>query len=97
MDADETSDRGARTRVEVVHDRPGHLSTSIVEAVSEATGVPTEAMEVELNDVVDPDALNHLFADRLDGRPRRGGRVSFFMLDCLVEVYDDGRIVVEPR
>ncbi len=84
----------AEGRLEVVHEGDVHLGTAIVHAVSEATGVATEAMDVELNDIVDPDALNHLFADRLDGRPRAGGRVCFSMLDCEVRVFSDGRIVV---
>ena len=90
-----SGDRGGR--VEIVHDRPAHIATSIVQAVSEATGVPAEAMEVEIGDIVDPDALNHLFTDRIDGRPRRGGRVTFSMLDCHVEVRSGGRVVVDPR
>ena len=84
-------------RVEVVHDRPAHLATTVVQAVSEATGVPADAMETDLGDVVDPDALNHLFSDRLDGRSRRGGRVAFTMLGCRVEVDADGRVVVDPQ
>jgi hypothetical protein len=81
-------------RLEVLHEGDVHLGTAIVHAVSEATGVAVEAMDKELNDVVDPDALNHLFADRLDGRPRAGGHVSFSLLDCDVQVFSDGRIVV---
>jgi hypothetical protein len=81
-------------RVELFHDGEKHLGTAIVQAVSRAADVPVEAMEDELNDVVDPDALNHLFADRIDGRPRKGGTVAFTMEGCDVTVSSEGRIVV---
>lgn len=72
-----------------------HIGVTIVQALSEATGVPIEEMDAELNDFVDPDALDRLFAPRIDGEPRSGGRVAFSMLDCTVRVFSDGRVVVE--
>jgi hypothetical protein len=75
-------------------DRDVHIGTTIVSAVSEASGVPVAEMGVELNDVVDPDALNHLFADRLDGTPRLGGRVVFSMIGHVVTVSSDGTVTV---
>jgi len=80
--------------VVVQHTGEVHLGTTIVQAVSEATGVAPRDMETELNDVIDPDALNHLFADRLDGSPRQGGRVEFRLQNCRVTVDGDGRITV---
>jgi hypothetical protein len=89
-----------------VGDRPGavelrledhqHTATAVVKAVSEATDTPVSDIDVELNDVVDPDALDRLFAVRYDGTPRRGGTVSFEMYDCEVIVEKGGRVVAVP-
>lgn len=49
-----------------------------------------------LNQVVDPDALNKLFAPRKDGVQRVGGRVSFTLSGYHVTVYSEGRIVIDP-
>jgi hypothetical protein len=76
-------------------DEGGHVGTTVVRAVSEAVGVPPTDLPVELNDVVDPDAMDDLFAPRADGRPRAAGRVEFELLDCAVAVHADGRVVVD--
>ncbi|SDM54871.1 hypothetical protein SAMN04487949_2036 [Halogranum gelatinilyticum] len=73
------------------------LGMTVIDAVSQATGVPVTQMDVELNDYVDPDALDGLFADRFDGSPREGGRVVFSMLGCEIHVHGDGRVVVTPE
>lgn len=76
---------------------PGtHLGTTVVDAISEATGVPVWEMDAELNDHLDPDALDELFADRHDGTPREGGMLVFSMAGCEVRVYGDGRVIVTP-
>ena len=74
-----------------------HLGTTVVDAVSEATGVPVMEMDVELNQVVDPDALDELFADRFDGTPRDGGILLFSMMGCEVRIHGDGRVIVTPE
>ena len=63
--------------VEVVHDPDRHLGTTVVDAVGEAAGVAPNELPFELNDYVDPDALDALFATRPDGTSRAGGRVVF--------------------
>jgi hypothetical protein len=73
----------------------GHVGTTVVRAVSEAVGVRPTDLPVELNDVVDPDAMDDLFAPRADGKPRADGRVEFELLGCAVAVHADGRVVVE--
>lgn len=81
-----------------VQNHPGvHLGTTVVNAVSEATGIPVWEMDAELNDFLDPDALDELFANRHDGTPRKGGRLVFSMSRCEICVYGDGRIVVTPE
>ncbi|MFB6195146.1 MAG: HalOD1 output domain-containing protein [Haloplanus sp.] len=70
------------------------LSVTVVHAVLEATG--KDPMEVDLNAVVQPDALNRIFAPKHDGTPRAGGTVTFRLAGCRVTVDGDGEVVVEP-
>jgi hypothetical protein len=70
------------------------LSVTVVHAVLEATG--REPTDVNLNDVIQPDALNRIFAPKHDGTPRRGGTLRFEFADCLVTVDGDGEVMVEP-
>lgn len=65
-------------------DRRGTLCPAIVDAVSEATGIPADEMKRPLNDVVDVDALEQIFRSRLDGTPRSGGRIQFSYYGCAV-------------
>jgi hypothetical protein len=76
-------------------DEGRHVGTTVVRAVSEVVGVRPTELPVELNEVVDPDAMEDLFAPRPDGEPRADGRVEFELLDCAVVVHADGRVVVE--
>jgi hypothetical protein len=49
-----------------------------------------------LNDVVDPGALNALFAHKHNDTPRTGGSVSFSLSGYGVTVESDGRILIAP-
>ncbi|MFB6102137.1 MAG: HalOD1 output domain-containing protein [Haloplanus sp.] len=71
------------------------LSVTVVHAVLEATG--KEPTDVNLNAVVQPDALNRIFAPTHDGTPRNGGTLTFDFAGCRVTVDGDGEIVVEPN
>jgi hypothetical protein len=82
--------------VEFELDDRQHIGTAVVRAVSEAVGTPVTEIDVELNDIVDPDALNRLFAPRYDGTPRHGGRVIFEMSNCEVTVFESGRVRAVP-
>ncbi|MGM0590404.1 MAG: HalOD1 output domain-containing protein [Halobacteriota archaeon] len=82
--------------VEVQHDPETHLGTTIVHAVCRASGLEVDELGVELNEVVNPDALDRLFADRLDGTPRKGGKIVFSILDFEVTVDGSGHVVVTP-
>ena len=96
MDSDNDTARNAG-RVVVEHEGSAHIGATIVRAVGEATGIPTDRMGTALNDVIDPDALDQLFADRLNGTPRHGGRVVFTMLGCRVTLDGDGVVTVDPQ
>jgi hypothetical protein len=70
------------------------LSVTVVHAVLEVTG--KEPTAVNLNAVVQPDALNRIFGHQPDGTSRTGGTLSFELAGCRVTVTGDGRIRVDP-
>jgi hypothetical protein len=92
-DADEP-DPDTDGRVELTHDPAHHIGTTVARGVAAVTDTPADELDAVLNDYVDPDALDRLFAERLDGTDRVEGRVVFPMLGCRVEVYADYRVVV---
>ncbi|WP_255167282.1 HalOD1 output domain-containing protein [Natrononativus amylolyticus] len=74
------------------------LSYEIVDAVAEREGV--DATEIEppeyeaLYDVLNPEALEALFAPREDGTPRNPGRVEFTFCGYDMVVTSDGDVTV---
>jgi hypothetical protein len=70
----------------------GTLAADVIRAVGDELGTDPKNLDVELNDYVDPDALNDIFSSRLDGEDRTGGRVVFQMGECTVTVHADGRV-----
>lgn len=69
---------------DIAPDEP--ISKAVIRAVSAIEGKEPSSI-TPLADVVDPDALNALFATRTEGTPRTGGRVSF--------VYSQSRVTIE--
>lgn len=49
-----------------------------------------------LSRVLDPDALNALFAPQPDGEPRTGGRLSFTYSGCRVSLDNGEFLTVQP-
>jgi hypothetical protein len=72
------------------------LAHEIVTAVAEARGVDPLELDERLFDVVDPDALGDIFADRPSGAERRGGQVTFRLARCYVTIDGDRRVSVRP-
>ncbi|MFA9501572.1 HalOD1 output domain-containing protein [Natrinema sp. H-ect1] len=74
-------------------------SQAVIEAVAEAEGVQPEGLAPPayepLHAVVDPTALDGLFAARSDGRGRPSGTVSFRFCGYDVTVDRDGRVTLE--
>jgi hypothetical protein len=64
------------------------VSTAVVHAVSEVEECDFHSIP-PLTDVLDPDALDMLFATQYSGEPRTGGHLSFVYSRCRVTV-DDG-------
>ncbi len=74
----------------------GELTTTIVEAVADATGINSLKLDTRLYDVVDPDGLEQVFRKRGDGTIRTGGKLTFTIAECKVVVHSEGRVVVSP-
>ncbi|KMT45861.1 hypothetical protein EL22_26405 [Halostagnicola sp. A56] len=74
-------------------------SQAVVEAVATAEGIPPAELcppEYEpLHDVIDPEALDALFAPRSHGGPRPGGTVTFTYCGYDVTVETDGTVRLE--
>lgn len=84
-------------RYRVEYDGKTDLSVFIVTAVSSITDTDPTEIDPPLNEAIDPDALDRLFADRPGDRPREGGYLVFCLGGCRVAVYSDGEIVIDPR
>lgn len=69
------------------------VSTVVVSLLAEVTERPPNELD-SLNEVVDTDALDEIFADRSDGTQRDGGALVFRSNGCEVTVYGDGAVVV---
>lgn len=94
MPSDVGSDPDSRIRpVEVTRDSGEHLATTVVYALSEALDCDPNRLPVELNQAVDPDALERVFEGR-DGTPRGPGRLVFEIAGCEVTVTSAGRVTV---
>lgn len=70
------------------------VSQSVVEAVADAEGVAPEDLEPPLYEVIDPEALERVFAPTASGA-RRDGRIEFVYNGYDVTVRGDGRVSVE--
>lgn len=73
----------------------GSVSAAVLEAVR-ACGEHESPDDKTLYDVVDPDALDDLFAPTSDDSPRPGGRVSFIYENYLVVIQHGEYIEVHP-
>ncbi|WP_276302192.1 HalOD1 output domain-containing protein [Halorussus lipolyticus] len=95
-------DRDGRAAYRVVSN-DWDTSTTVVRAVTEVADCDLLADDCVLYDVVDPDALNRLFAGRDSGDPGTAGRASvgrvvFELHGCRVEVRADGEhVIYEPE
>ncbi|MDQ2051469.1 HalOD1 output domain-containing protein [Natronolimnohabitans sp. A-GB9] len=74
-------------------------SRTVIEAVAEAEGIPPEELRPPtyeaLHDIVDPEALDSLFASRSNGTPRSAGDVTFPFCGYEVTVRADDTVTVE--
>lgn len=71
------------------------LSTAVVKAIAEREGIDPLDMDPPLYDVIDPDALNALFAQPADVGDARLEGVVFEYNGYEVEVTSDGDVHIE--
>jgi hypothetical protein len=71
------------------------LSTAVVNAIAEHEDTAPNDVRPQLYDVVDPDALDALFGPRVDGKPRKGGRIVFDYHGHTVSADSDGDVYVD--
>ena len=78
-------------------DTPESVSVAVVTAVADV--IERDPMTIEpLSTVIDPDALDRLFASTDPTAQRGSGRVTFPLEGCEVTVYANGRVeVVAPE
>ncbi|WP_227380787.1 HalOD1 output domain-containing protein [Haladaptatus halobius] len=73
---------------------PRSLSTNVLTAVADAKGQSPVDLE-PLYQVINPEALDALFAPRADGTPRTHGSVSFQYAGYWVTVSTEGAVELE--
>lgn len=73
---------------------PESVCSTVITTIADAKGVEPTALSEQLNDVIDPDALERIFQDSATGPARTAGRVCFEMAGCDVEVHATGRVSV---
>lgn len=71
------------------------VSTAVVRVISAIDGRKPESLP-PLTDVLDPTALDRLFAGRASGAPRKGGRVSFIYVNCRVTIDNGEFLTIHP-
>ena len=87
----------AANRSDATEDQP--ITYEIIEAVAEREGV--DATDIEppeydaLYDVLNPEALDTVFASREDGTPRGNGWIEFTFCGYEFVVTSDGKIEIQ--
>jgi hypothetical protein len=71
------------------------VTTAVARAVGAVVGQEPDSLQ-PLGRVLDTDALDALFEDRLNGEPRPGGRLSFVYADCRVTIYNGEYLTINP-
>ena len=77
-------------------DGPARLTTTLVHALSDVTGIDVTDAGFTLSDHVDPDALDRLFKPKDEDAPRLNGHLAFSVWGYQVTVYSDGQIRIVP-
>lgn len=72
----------------------GSLVSRIVEKVADSEGVDPTELQPPLYEVIEPDALNAVFADAESDVSREDGRVEFTYCGYQVVVRSDGQVSV---
>lgn len=73
---------------------PADLTTTLVHAISDVTGVDVRHAEEALYEHVDPDALDALFKPTADGNPRTSGQFTFSIWGHQLTISGTGQIAI---
>lgn len=73
------------------------VSETVVERVAEALDESPTTLDPPLNDVIDPEALDRIFATRAAGTGEAEARLTFVFAGCRVVVDGSGAVEVTPR
>lgn len=84
-------------RYRLEHEGDTDLSVLIVSAVASIQEVDPMEIQPPLNEAIDPDALDRLFATRPTGGVRDGGYLVFYLGDSRITVYGDGEVLIDPK
>lgn len=71
------------------------VATAVITGVAAVTNTPPTEMD-PLFEILDPDALDQLFASTAGGSSRDDGRISFEIEGCAVTVDATGEIALTP-
>lgn len=93
---DANQPESAPTVYNTFHDwaEDGGLETTIIEAITELEGIPSEECP-PLYEAVDPEALTELFRPGPNGLARMDGLVSFHYAGYVITIRSSGEISVE--
>lgn len=83
-------------RIQIATAEATNLSQSVVEAVADAEGVDPLELSPPLYEVIDPDALDRVFAVT-PANGRMDGQLTFLYNGYEVTVCGDGYVTVEER
>lgn len=72
------------------------LSIEIINAIAEFEDADPIEVRPVLYDIIDPDALDSLFADTQRGQSRTAGHVTFRYDEHKVTVHSDGDVNIQP-
>lgn len=81
----------AETRV--TFDGSEDVAVAVVDVIARERGEPVSELVSSIDEAVDPDALNRIVRPHADGSTRTGW-VTFFLCDCMVRLYSDGRLQI---
>lgn len=90
--ANNTTESATSTDTQTLYGQAFSTSEAVVDAVAEADGISSEEVWPPLYEVIDPDALDDLFASPSLRTDRTRGRVVFPYCGYEVTVYGDGRV-----
>lgn len=71
------------------------LTERIIEAVADAADTSPHELP-PLYEVVDPEALNHLFASNYEGETRAAGQVTLVYAGYEIVVHSSGDVTISP-